>query len=239
MTPAAPFGPRDFQLVLLRRMADHQPGLVEDARHHWAPRSPRCARPTAAGRRWSARPAAAARWPATARCSASPSRSYAAGSAIWSATRCCGRVPLWPDLRFEVLAAPAGRCGTSGWSARPGRRAPSLPTAEDLQPWSCTVDEVGEGLPARTADGGLGPDAVAAGADASGRGAVRGGVHLGTAPRLGRPDGPGPPRRTDVAVVPPRPPTGSPSARTARAIARCEQGGPGRRRRRAVRRGPR
>ncbi|MZD52900.1 hypothetical protein GTX07_03460, partial [Streptomyces sp. SID5606] len=28
-----PFGPLDFQLVLLRRMADHQPGLVEDARH--------------------------------------------------------------------------------------------------------------------------------------------------------------------------------------------------------------
>ncbi|MET4644182.1 hypothetical protein ABID95_003925 [Streptomyces atratus] len=30
---AAPFGPLEFQLVLLRRMADHQPGLVEDARH--------------------------------------------------------------------------------------------------------------------------------------------------------------------------------------------------------------
>ncbi|MFH8519775.1 hypothetical protein ACH4CE_32755 [Streptomyces gelaticus] len=28
-----PFGPREFQLVLLRRMADHQPGLVEDSRH--------------------------------------------------------------------------------------------------------------------------------------------------------------------------------------------------------------
>ncbi|GAA3981006.1 hypothetical protein GCM10022384_32820 [Streptomyces marokkonensis] len=30
--PAGPFNPRDFQLVLLRRMADHNPGPVEDAR---------------------------------------------------------------------------------------------------------------------------------------------------------------------------------------------------------------
>ncbi|MER6984735.1 hypothetical protein ABT317_49295, partial [Streptomyces carpinensis] len=28
-----PFTPLDFQLVLLRRMADHNPDLVEDARH--------------------------------------------------------------------------------------------------------------------------------------------------------------------------------------------------------------
>ena len=31
--PPGPFTPLDFQLVLLRRMADHNPGLVEDARH--------------------------------------------------------------------------------------------------------------------------------------------------------------------------------------------------------------
>ena len=31
--PTGPFTPLDFQLVLLRRMADHNPDLVEDARH--------------------------------------------------------------------------------------------------------------------------------------------------------------------------------------------------------------
>lgn len=30
---ASPFTPLDFQLVLLRRMADHNPDLVEEARH--------------------------------------------------------------------------------------------------------------------------------------------------------------------------------------------------------------
>ncbi|NKQ29088.1 hypothetical protein HF200_33415, partial [Streptomyces galbus] len=30
--PAGPFTPLHFQLVLLRRMADHNPDLVEDAR---------------------------------------------------------------------------------------------------------------------------------------------------------------------------------------------------------------
>ncbi|MYZ40380.1 hypothetical protein GT002_36095, partial [Streptomyces sp. SID4917] len=32
MTSNGPFGPLEFQLVLLRRMADHQPELVDDAR---------------------------------------------------------------------------------------------------------------------------------------------------------------------------------------------------------------
>ncbi|CAM5365885.1 putative protein OS=Streptomyces alboniger OX=132473 GN=CP975_10880 PE=4 SV=1 [Streptomyces alboniger] len=32
-SPSSPFTPLDFQLVLLRRMANHNPDLVEDARH--------------------------------------------------------------------------------------------------------------------------------------------------------------------------------------------------------------
>jgi hypothetical protein len=32
MTHVVSFGPLDFQLVFLRRMADHRPDLVEDAR---------------------------------------------------------------------------------------------------------------------------------------------------------------------------------------------------------------
>lgn len=89
--PGAPFGPLDFQLVLLRRMADQQPGLVEDARHELGV-------PLAvmreANRRWQAMvrsPGPEAPHSATARCSASPRRPPAGRSAIWSATPSSGR----------------------------------------------------------------------------------------------------------------------------------------------------
>ncbi|NBM19571.1 hypothetical protein [Streptomyces sp. GC420] len=141
------FGPREFQLVLLRRMADFQPGLVEDARHelgvsltemreankHWQAmvRSPR-------GR------AAVSRY----RSVLGPPESVVprtigdlkCDALLW-------RLPLWPGLRFEVLCAPGGQVWNDWLIRAPGVPGPALRTVADLRPWTCTVDEVARAFP--------------------------------------------------------------------------------------------
>ncbi|MEU5805454.1 hypothetical protein [Streptomyces sp. NPDC047718] len=59
-------------------------------------------------------------------------------------------LPLWPDLRFEVLAAPDGAVWNEWLVRAPGvLRAP-----EDLLPWSATVDEVARAFaPVRPMEG--------------------------------------------------------------------------------------
>jgi hypothetical protein len=143
------FGPHGFQLVLLRRMADHQPGMVEDAlRELGATRADL----REAHRRWQA-------W--------SHSRTFPRGERRYRTVlgppeaeteRRIGEltcrallwpVPLWPDLRFEVLCAP-GRSGAvwNEWLVRaPGAPGPEPRTVADLAPWSCTVDEVARAFP--------------------------------------------------------------------------------------------
>ncbi|MFI5853825.1 hypothetical protein [Streptomyces parvulus] len=152
--PAGPFTPRDFQLVLLRRMADHNPGPVEDARREL-------------GASLTEMREANKRWQAMLR---SPrSRSAAAryrsvlGEPESSAPRRIGdlecearqwALPLWPDLRFEVLVADGGAVWNEWLVRAPGAAAPGLRTLEDLTPWSCTVDEAARAFaPARPLQG--------------------------------------------------------------------------------------
>ncbi|MQS35621.1 hypothetical protein [Streptomyces katsurahamanus] len=141
-TAAAPFGPLDFQLVLLRRMADFHPDLVDDARHDLGVS---IAEMREANRRWQAM----VRAPGT-RAALTRYRSVL-GEPEHSGLRRVGDlecrallwpVPLWPDLRFEVLAAAKGGAVWNEWLVRaPGAAGPTLRTAGDLKPWSCTVDE--------------------------------------------------------------------------------------------------
>ncbi|GAA4921042.1 hypothetical protein ACFPM3_01405 [Streptomyces coeruleoprunus] len=145
---SGPFGPLDFQLVLLRRMADHQPGLVEDARRELGVST---AQMREANRRWQAM----VRSP-RARGAAARYRSVL-GEPESRTRRAIGDVeceallwplPLWPDLRFEVLTAPGGGAVWNEWLVRaPGAPAPQLRTAADLRPWTCTVDEVARAFP--------------------------------------------------------------------------------------------
>ncbi|MFJ5037320.1 hypothetical protein [Streptomyces parvulus] len=152
--PAGPFTPRDFQLVLLRRMADHNPGPVEDARREL-------------GASITEMREANKRWQAMLR---SPrSRSAAAryrsvlGEPESSAPRRIGdlecearqwALPLWPDLRFEVLVADGGAVWNEWLVRAPGAAPPDLRTLEDLGPWSCTVDEAARAFaPARPLQG--------------------------------------------------------------------------------------
>ncbi|MFC8344905.1 hypothetical protein [Streptomyces sp. NPDC057280] len=154
-SPASPFGPADFQLVLLRRMADHNPDLVEDARRELGAS---LADMREANKRWQAM----LRSP-RARAAVSRYRSVL-GTPESVLTRKVGDMeceawlwplPLWPDLRFEVLLAPTGSAVWNEWLVRaPGAPGPALRTLEDLTPWSCTVDEAARAFaPARPLEG--------------------------------------------------------------------------------------
>ncbi|MFF2542306.1 hypothetical protein ACFVUY_07050 [Kitasatospora sp. NPDC058063] len=144
------FGVTEFQLVLLRRMADFQPGLVEGAvRRLGATR----ASMREANKRWQAMvrapgfPRGAARYAAVL------------GPAGASVPRrigdldCVARqwvLPLWPELRFEILLGPAEIGGPllNEWLVRAaGSPVPVLRTPADLVPWSCVVGDVGAAFP--------------------------------------------------------------------------------------------
>jgi hypothetical protein len=157
---SAPFTPLDFQLVLLRRMADHNPGLVEDARHALGVS---IADMREANKRWQAMVRSPPRsnelargHPHRARTPASRYRSIL-GAPETVLTRKVGdleceawlwSVPLWPDLRFEALLAPNGSTVWNEWLIRaPETEGPDLRTLDDLTPWSCTVDEAARAFP--------------------------------------------------------------------------------------------
>ncbi|MDN0194408.1 hypothetical protein [Streptomyces sp. S.PNR 29] len=152
--PASPFTPLDFQLVLLRRMADHNPDLVEDARHELGVS---IADMREANKRWQAM----VRSP-RARSAASRYRSVL-GEPESVTSRRIGdlecealhwRLPLWPDLRFEVLVAGNGAVWNEWLVRAPGARGPALHTVDDLTPWSCTIDEAARAFsPARPLQG--------------------------------------------------------------------------------------
>jgi hypothetical protein len=152
--PASPFTPLDFQLVLLRRMADHNPGPVEDARRELGVS---LADMREANKRWQAM----VRSPR----SRSPLSRYRSvlGEPESRTARRIGDLdceawlwpmPLWPDLRFEVLTAPNGAVWNEWLVRAPGTEGPELRTLDDLTPWSCTVDEAARAFaPARPLQG--------------------------------------------------------------------------------------
>jgi hypothetical protein len=151
------FGIGEFQLVLLRRMADHQPGLVDDALRALGATH---AQARDAHRRWQARvhsttfPGGERRYRiALGRPESEEERRI--GDLTCRALR--WPLPLWPDLRFEVLCAPGGSAVWNEWLVRAaGAASPELREPADLTPWSCTVDDVARAFPPATL---LPPDA--------------------------------------------------------------------------------
>lgn len=143
----AAFGPLEFQLVLLRRMADHQPGLVEDALRELGVGR---AEMREANRRWQAMtrsPRGRGAGPRYRSVLGPPESTgeRRVGDLTFEATT--WRVPLWPTLRFEVLSAPGGAVWNEWLVRAPGARGPQPRTVEELRPWSCTVDEVARAFP--------------------------------------------------------------------------------------------
>ncbi|MEU9176656.1 hypothetical protein AB0C90_07380 [Streptomyces sp. NPDC048550] len=152
--PSGPFGPAAFQLVLLRRMADFRPDLAEEARRRLGAS---LAEQREANKRWQAMVRSPRARGALARYRSvlGPPESTAARTIgdlecealLWP-------VPLWPDLRFEVLAAPDGAVWNEWLVRAPGAQGPVLKTPEDLRPWSATVDEVARAFaPVRPLEG--------------------------------------------------------------------------------------
>ncbi|WP_425470946.1 hypothetical protein [Streptomyces armeniacus] len=149
------FGPRQFQLVLLRRMADFQQGLVEDALRELD--SGR-AEMREANRRWQAMlrsprgRGAAARYRSVL---GPPEDTARRRTGDLDCDAQTWRLPLWPDLRFEVLSVRGGGPVWNEWLVRaPDAPAPPLRTVDDLTPWSCTVDEAARAFaPARPLEG--------------------------------------------------------------------------------------
>lgn len=157
------FGPAAFQLVLLRRMADFQPELADEARRRLGAS---LADQREANKRWQAivlpqTPSGRGPQPrsrgalARYRSVLGPPESaehrrigdLECEALLWP-------VPLWPDLRFEVLAAPDGAVWNEWLVRAPGARGPVLESPDDLRPWSATVDEVARAFaPARPMEG--------------------------------------------------------------------------------------
>ncbi|GGT91278.1 hypothetical protein [Actinomadura citrea] len=137
------FARREFQLVLLRRMADYQPGLVEDA-----------IRSLGASR--TEMREVNARWQRILRSRTFPRgrRRYETvlGPPAGVEERPIGDVAcevawwpplaLWPGLRFEIMMGPDGTV-MQEWLVRDdGVPVPPLETVDDLAPWSCVVGDL-------------------------------------------------------------------------------------------------
>ncbi|MET8867618.1 hypothetical protein ABZW11_32200 [Nonomuraea sp. NPDC004580] len=130
------FGVREFELALMHRMRDLNPGRVEEALRdmgasraevraahaHWtrlahAPRAPK----GAAALRMALGPA--------------PYRgSRPAGSLTCDVLR--WPLPSWPGLMYEALLGPGGELWNQ-WFVRPAGPAPS-----GLEPWTCVVSDL-------------------------------------------------------------------------------------------------
>jgi hypothetical protein len=151
---AASFTPLDFQLVLLRRMADHNPDLVDDARRDLGVS---LLQMREANKRWQAmlhsphvRGALVRYRSVLGEPQSTTSRRVGdldCEAHLWPLT-------VWPDLCFEVLLTPTGAVWNEWLVRAPGAKSPEPRTLEDLTPWSCTVDEVaGAFAPARPLEG--------------------------------------------------------------------------------------
>jgi hypothetical protein len=136
------FARREYQLVLLRRMADYQPDLVAEA-----------ARVLGASR--TEMREVNARWQRMMRSPGFPHGRARLAAVLGppveaEETRLAGIVceverwplSLWPDLRYETLTAPDGTI-LQEWLVRAaGVPVPELKDVDDLVPWSCVVGDL-------------------------------------------------------------------------------------------------
>jgi hypothetical protein len=154
------FGRTQFQLVLLRRMADFQPELVERAR-------------VALGATVTEMREANAHWQRmirshTFRLTAN-TLSGILGSPPAQDQRVAGRsgrqlrvvewaVPLyWPGLRITAFAGPDGAVMDYSLTREVGSSAPRPRRLADLSPWSCVISDVMAAFPPATVREGSAP----------------------------------------------------------------------------------
>ena len=136
------FGATEFQLVLLRRMADYQPELVEDARVRLGASVTQMREANAQWQRMSRGRYSRGALSQVRSALGAPA---AAGERRLGDLLCRAEqwvLPLWPDLRFEAVAGPDGALFNQGFVRAPGAAAPALRSLADLAPWSCVVGDL-------------------------------------------------------------------------------------------------
>ncbi|MFI7497579.1 hypothetical protein ACIBVL_03530 [Streptomyces sp. NPDC049687] len=144
---AGTFTALDFQLVLLRRMADQSPERVDDARHGLGVS---LVQMREANKRWQAMVHSPHSRGALSRYRGvlgEPESRTARRVGDLDCEAWQWLLPLWPDLRFEVLLDPNGSVWNEWLVRAPEAQTPDLRTLNDLTPWSCTVDEVAQAFP--------------------------------------------------------------------------------------------
>jgi hypothetical protein len=154
--PPTAFGVTEFQLVLLRRMADFQPELVEQARTELGASATRMREANAYWQRMTRSGTFRLTVPALCGFLGAPvaeTRRTAGNTGIllhltrWT-------MPLWPDLQLEAIAAPDGAVMDYSLARDRAAPVPKLARLDDLEPWSCVIGDVATAFqPARMREG--------------------------------------------------------------------------------------
>ncbi len=136
------FGVEEFQLVLLRRMADFQPGLVDRARAGLGVSAGTMRQVNADWQRFvrsRSAPRGVRRYTAVLgpQASVREQRAGDLGCVLhhWS-------LPLWPELRFEAVEGPGGVVWQEWLVRAPGTRPPAVPASGELAPWTYVVSDL-------------------------------------------------------------------------------------------------
>ena len=140
--PSVPISATEFPLVLLRRMADFQPRLVEEARGRL-------------GFDVTEMRAVNATWQRMLRSRNSRGALGQVHSVLGKPVEVIARkigdaqcrceqwdLPLWPELRFEAFIGPGDMLLKEHLVRAPGVPRPTLKTISDLTPWSCVLGDV-------------------------------------------------------------------------------------------------
>jgi hypothetical protein len=136
------FGVDEFQLVLLRRMADFQPGLVERARGGLGFSAATMRQVNADWQRF-VRSRSAPRGVARYRAVLGPQtavREQRTGDLICRLHH--WELPLWPGLRFEAVEGPGGMVWQEWLVRTPGTRPPAPAEGADPAPWEYVVSDL-------------------------------------------------------------------------------------------------
>lgn len=144
MPPTAPIpiAVREFQLVLLRRMADYQPELVERARAQLDASVTEMREINAHYQRMIRSRYYRGGLPVLHGFLGEPvsQEQRRFGDLVCMATHWL--LPLWPDLRYEALTGPGAAMLSEMLVRDPAVPAPKLTRLSDLTPWSCVIGDV-------------------------------------------------------------------------------------------------